>query len=250
MNHATGATWGALSRAAAVGEVTQLGTTSLDGSGNINYDWTDFDKLKNRAGGLTKSGRAPIFRYAVAAHQIGSVGNSGVARTSPGSDFIVSLGTFTEVTDMQTAGTFMHELGHALGLDHGGRDGVNNKPNYPSIRNYPWQSSGIRRGGVFVLDYSRVALALLRKAGLNETIGLGPGSASYGTARWVLGVGGAAGSFVQVANAAGPIDWNGDGTSKGRRRTRTFLSTSMETACRPTCSRVTTGKSLSSAVVR
>ena len=54
MNHATGATWGALSRAAAVGEVTQLGTTSLDGSGNIIYDWTDFDKLKNRAGGLTQ----------------------------------------------------------------------------------------------------------------------------------------------------------------------------------------------------
>lgn len=213
MNHATGATWGALSRAAAVGEVTQLGTTSLDASGNINYDWTDFDKLKNRTGGLTKSGRAPIFRYAVAAHQIGSVDNSGVARTTPGSDFIVSLGTFTAVTDMQTAGTFMHELGHALGLDHGGSDGVNNKANYPSIMNYLWQFSGVRRGGVFVLDYSRVALALLREAGLNETIGLGPGSAGYGTARWVPGVGGAAGSFVQVANAAGPIDWNGNGAA-------------------------------------
>lgn len=214
MNHANGATWGALSRASAVGEVTQLGTTTVDGAGNIDYDWTDFDKLKNRAGGLTKSGRAPIFRYAVAAHQIGSIGNSGVARTIPGSDFIISLGNFAApVTDMQTAGTFMHELGHALGLDHGGSDGDNNKPNYLSVMNYLWQMSGINRGGAFVLDYSRVALALLKEAGLNETIGLGPGSANHGTARWVPGVGGAAGSFVQVANAAGPIDWNGDGAA-------------------------------------
>ena len=213
MNFTTGETWGAFSRAGALGEVTQLGTSSIDASGNINYDWTDFDKLKNRAGGLIKSGRASIFRYAVAAHQIGSLGNSGVARTSPGSDFIVSLGTFTAVTDMQTAGTFMHELGHVLGLDHGGSDGVNNKPNYPSIMNYLWQFSGISRGGAFVLDYSRVALAVLKEAGLNETVGLGPGSAGYGTARWVPAVSGAGGAFVQVANANGPIDWNGDGTA-------------------------------------
>ena len=33
------------------------------------------------------------------------------------------------------------------------------------------------------------------------------------------GAGGAPGAFVQVANAAGPIDWNWDGW----RRTRTFL---------------------------
>jgi hypothetical protein len=211
MNVTTGATWGALSRAASVGHVAQLGTTSLDAAGNINYDWTDFDKLKRRAGGHFKSGRAPIFRYAVACHQIGSVGNSGVARSTPGSDFIVSLGTFSAVTDMNTAGTFMHELGHALGLDHGGKDGVNNKPNYMSIMNYLWQFSGIRRNGAFVLDYSSVALAALNEAALNETIGLGPGSAGYGTAHWVPAAPPNPGAFVQVADASQPIDWNGDG---------------------------------------
>ena len=184
INVATSAPWGPLSRAASVGHVAQLGTTSPDAAGNINYDWTDFDKLKRRAGGHFKSGRAPIFRYAVACHQIGSVGNSGVARGIPGSDFIVSLGTFSAVTDMNTAGTFMHELGHALGLDHGGKDGDNNKPNYISVMNYLWQFSGIRRNGASLLDYSSVALAVLNEVALNETIGLGPGSAGFGTAHW------------------------------------------------------------------
>ncbi|QAY69101.1 OmpL47-type beta-barrel domain-containing protein [Xylanimonas protaetiae] len=213
MSFGTGATWGGLSRAAAVGEVTQLGTGTVDAdNGLVDYDWTEFDKLKNRTGGVVKSGRAPIFRYAVAAHQLASAGNSGVGR-QPGSDFIVSLGTFAGVTDMQTAGTFMHELGHNLGLDHGGTDGVNNKPNYPSVMNYVWQFSGISRGGVFVLDYSRVALALLKEAALNETVGLGPGAIGYATAKWVPGVGGASGAFVNVANAAGPIDWDADGVA-------------------------------------
>ncbi|MGX1703546.1 OmpL47-type beta-barrel domain-containing protein [Microbacterium sp. NPDC055357] len=212
LNPTNGATWGSLSRAASVGHVTQLGTTSPDAAGNINYDWTDFDKLKARAGGHLTSGRGPIFRYAVACHQIGSVGNSGVARHTPGSDFIVSLGTFAPpITDLNVAGTFMHELGHALGLDHGGSDGVNNKANYPSVMNYLWQMSGIRRGGAFVIDFSSVALAILNEVALNETVGLGPGSAGYGTSRWLPAAGATPAGFVQVADAAAPIDWDGDG---------------------------------------
>lgn len=211
LNPANGATWGPLSRAASVGHAAQLGTTNLDGAGNLNYDWTDFDKLKNRAGGHVRSGRAPIFRYAVACHQIGSVGNSGVARNMPGSDFIISLGTFTGITDLNTAGTFMHELGHALGLDHGGSDGVNNKPNYLSVMNYLWQFSGILRNGVAVLDYSSLALAVLNELSLDETVGLGPGSAGYGTRHWVPPVAPNPGAFVAVADASQPIDWNGDG---------------------------------------
>lgn len=123
-------------RAASVEHVVQLGTTNLDSSGNINYNWTEFDKLKNRAGGFFKSGRTGIFRYAVSCHQIGSVGNSGVARSIPGSDFIVSLGTFNGVTDTNFAGTFYARAGHTLGLQHGGGDGINNNPNYISVINY------------------------------------------------------------------------------------------------------------------
>ena len=38
--------------------------------------------------------------------------------------------------DYLIAATFMHELGHTLGLRHGGCDDINNKPNYFSIMNY------------------------------------------------------------------------------------------------------------------
>jgi hypothetical protein len=37
----------------------------------------------------------------------------------------------------------MHELGHNLGLLHGGDDDINNKPNYLSIMNYMYQLEGL-----------------------------------------------------------------------------------------------------------
>lgn len=53
-----------------------------------------------------------------------------------------SWGTMTPaLNDTDRAGTFMHELGHTLGLNHGGdpSDGHNDKPNYKSVMNYTWQ---------------------------------------------------------------------------------------------------------------
>lgn len=47
-------------------------------------------------------------------------------------------GTFAHHT-----GTFMHELGHTMGLRHGGGDDVNFKPNLLSIMNYAFQMRGI-----------------------------------------------------------------------------------------------------------
>jgi hypothetical protein len=49
------------------------------------------------------------------------------------------------------AGTLMHEMGHNLGLRHGGGDDLNYKPNYPSVMNYLWQNTGVPGVG---LDYS------------------------------------------------------------------------------------------------
>ena len=82
-------------------------------------------------------------------------------------------------------GTIMHELGHNLGLGHGGRpdnvwDYTAYKPNHFSVMNYSYQfigmgtviNSGVYVGGTF--DYSRAALLDLEENGLVEASGVGP----------------------------------------------------------------------------
>jgi hypothetical protein len=76
-----------------------------------------------------------MYHYAVFGHlQDVETGVAGCGETH-GNDFIVTLGAFEESPWEQT-GVFMHELGHNLGLRHGGDDDVNFKPNYPSVMNY------------------------------------------------------------------------------------------------------------------
>ena len=214
MNFATNQTWGALSRARQLTEVTNLGTGGIN-----NYSWVAFDAIKNAFGGFKSTGRIAIFHYAISAHGISTLGNSGISRTIPGSDFIISLASCCGVTptDSQQAGTFMHELGHNLGLQHGGGDGVNNKPNYISIMNYLFQFGGLTRAGVAnIIDYSNVALNALDETNLDETTGVGPAAAGVATSHWAPPAGGNPGAFVTVADGSKPIDWNVDGLTTGK----------------------------------
>ena len=67
-------------------------------------------------------------------------------------------------TILQQAGTLMHELGHALGLLHGGEEDVNNKPNYLSVMNYSFQACGVpTSAGLLpgICDYSRLVQGAL-----------------------------------------------------------------------------------------
>jgi hypothetical protein len=187
----------------ALAHVDVLGTN--DGAGN--YNWTEFDaiKLAHFREELSLS-----HHYVVFAHQYGSAANtsSGLARGIGANDCIVSLGTWPNQvgTQSQQAGTFMHELGHDLGLRHGGCENARNyKPNYLSIMSYTYQTVGLRynnANGRF--DYSRFNLPTLDENNLNENIGLNGGAALnlFGT-RWYCG------AAQQVTdNANGAIDWN------------------------------------------
>jgi hypothetical protein len=86
----------------------------------------------------------------------------------------------TGTADVQT-GTLLHELGHSLGLTHGGTYysdvnpslpiyEVNCKPNFVSVMNYLFQVRGFVDGG---FDYSNQMLSPLNETSLNESTGIG-----------------------------------------------------------------------------
>ncbi len=158
------------------------------------------------------------YRYCIFASSHSGSTSSGLAEL-PGDDFMVTLGLWTTPggTVEQQASTFMHELGHTLGLDHGGDDDINFKPNYYSIMNYMWQ---IRIPAAIAgtapelqavhdswqLDYSHSAFPTLEENALDEDAGLA------GNAGVSLLVGPPMGRLAaQVVRMGGPVDWNRDG---------------------------------------
>jgi hypothetical protein len=164
----------------------------------------------------------------------------------PGYDFIVTYGNFYDSRnneaqcnffDFQTGGnlpcwpvpayewatTFMHELGHNLGLFHGG-DGIgccnqyqtdNFKPNYVSIMNSAdsgfgtpiiTSSTTTGSGYSYRVDYSDETLAPLDERNLDESAGIGPTLHPTDYIYWCC-------QFQGFALAGGPIDWNTNGTA-------------------------------------
>ncbi len=103
----------------------------------------------------------------------------GVAEGIPSNDFIVAdrpiVEDFPDILRENRASTFMHELGHTLGLGHGGQNDENNKPNYLSIMNYayvsPWNiitAQGTNVADYWRLDFSRRAMIDLDETKLDE----------------------------------------------------------------------------------
>ena len=116
------------------------------------------------------------FHYMLfAKNQVGTSPGAGSSSSGcsevGGDDTAITLGSFAQ-TKEQIAATVMHELGHNLGLRHGGHDNVNCKPNYLSVMSYLRQFPGSpinnRR-----LDYSRADLPDLNETSLDQVSPLG-----------------------------------------------------------------------------
>jgi uncharacterized repeat protein (TIGR01451 family) len=174
MNPSTSRHWNAFSRA---GEVP-FQFSILPSIGTNVFQWSDVDSIK--ATHFTNNRRGPIFHYALFANRFNFISGvdprSGLSRGIPAADFVVTLGPAAVGggTAQQQAGTFIHELGHNLGLRHGGdQDIPERKPNYLSLMNYRFQFEGlILANKKRKFDYSTNTLASLDEASLNETIGI------------------------------------------------------------------------------
>jgi hypothetical protein len=207
MNPRTGALWGSRSRQSSITHSAVTGSVAAD-----TYNWSAFDALK---GANFEAVRGPVFHYAISAHGHDGT-SSGIARDIPSSDLLVTLGagclslTGADCTLDATAqaGTLMHELGHNLGLHHGGDDDLINKPNYLSVMNYSFQLTGLLRSNLtFFLDYSRFSISLNESA-LDEAHGLGASGAAAALTTMGRCPGGAQTTY---SVADGPTDFNCDG---------------------------------------
>jgi len=160
---------------------------------DVIYGWGDFLTIRDGHFGTPAQRTDPnkehilearkmAYHYCLFAHQYASfngttakweVTTSGGLGEVPGNEFFVSLGAWTGETGSrdEQAGVFMHELGHNLGLDHGGGDDVNYKPNYMSIMNYMFELKDIVPNRP--LTFSNKKMPDLNEARLDETRGLG-----------------------------------------------------------------------------
>ncbi len=121
----------------------------------LDYKAAHFDPL-----------RKGVFHYVLAVHRYDGTNSSGWAEIN-GDDFILASQCWFN-TPIWVAGTIAHELGHNLGLRHGGDRDCNFKPNYNSVMNYRSQFLGqdvdCNGRGDNVVDYSHG-----RNAPRNET---------------------------------------------------------------------------------
>lgn len=164
----TGKKWGSLSGG---NEIPYEKHFAVKSDNYAHWDST----VKSNFGGS----RVPVFRHCLFVDQYDNTSSSGIAFT-PGQYLIIANQNWVRNTgDVGVAGTFMHELGHNLGLDHGGTDGDNNKPNYLSIMNYLFQTSGLV--GTNEVNYSEYKLPDLDENSLDEGRGLDPNGLTAGT---------------------------------------------------------------------
>ena len=216
MNLPTGKRWGALSKAKSTAGEPRGPVAGLT-------DWTRFGKIRDRVFPATRS---PVFRFAFADRRVSEnyPDTLGQAHGILSSELALGLkGSCAAepcpVTLDRQTGVLMHELGHTLGLRHGGGDEYHMKPNHLSVMNYLFAETGLARttdgGKTFtpgLFDYSRFddrALPDLDQRRLKESAGLAPKLpvlSDYGTLKRCPPVGDAGPVYECWAAQAGRLE--------------------------------------------
>lgn len=221
-----------------------------------DFDDGCFDTIKDQRFGFAAERADPdlmlakrmIWRYNLWVHDKAPMNSSSGEAEKPGNDFIVSLGSWflsRGSTDDQT-GTFMHELGHTLGLSHGGGDTENCKPNYLSVMSYTFQTTGLQRtapGSPNFFDYSRdvypATAGTLVENALDETIGIedddfitffGPPINLDGIDNGPTPDGDLTDDLI-MATGTGAIDWDQNNVSNDNPATPTDINFAERTGC-------------------
>lgn len=197
--------------------------------------WSDFHEIKKTSFGTTSERNDPnsewvllskkwTHRYCMFIHQYSTQEEGQLTPTTSaglaeigGNDLIVALGGWSTNPGNrdEQAATFMHELGHTLGLLHGGGDDINYKPNYLSIMNYLFSYDW--NVGTRPLDYSRKELDPLDEDALDELKGLGVNQIETYSTPWYqtaysLEKPMQTPRFQLIVTLLMPIDWNSDGS--------------------------------------
>lgn len=132
---------------------------------------SEFVAIKNANFASNRNG---YFHYILMPHRYNATSSSSGQAELNGDDLIVSLQCALSTNNV--ANTIMHELGHNIGLRHGGNSNTNYKPNYNSVMNYRYQFPGVDTGcdvaGDGVLDFSTGARITLLESLLIEANGV------------------------------------------------------------------------------
>jgi hypothetical protein len=201
----------------------------------LHFWASDFDPMKDAHFGTAQersdpqwiAAKAQAYRYCLFADTItrSTQGQqTGKAKNIVCRDFVVALGSamFNRApvpggTRDQQSAALMHELGHALGLHHGGRDDLNHKPNYRSVMNYLWTFPSSTQSRLrWHLQYATVLTNTLNEFSLDEYLGIGglPGdSVLIPTRAWQQ----RRPNRLRVVPEAGPVDWNQDGNVRSQQ---------------------------------
>ncbi len=170
------------------------GNLISDADGDISSSFSSGSEFMVYKSDNFASNRDGYFHYAINSHSMDNGGTTGISNGIIGEDFINSLGNYWNNYQV-VAGTIMHELGHNLGLRHGGNENVNYKPNYNSVMNYQYQLAGVDQNctllGDGFLDYSSGTRPDLNENALDEADGICEDSAPV--------------------NALWKVDWTNDG---------------------------------------